>query len=586
MGRPHLTALVLLLTTLGCQGRTSPSAEPLSPAEPSKVEAEPSPAHGWLRHLQAPTQRAQAAKHLTELLDGWNSAAGVPPSAELRGQVIDALTKVYVERRRELDTASRVDLIRVLAESKDERAVPAFVAALEEFANNQPTRPEEADLLWAVRAYRALPSEQLAPGLMNAFEKFHAHTLLGGHVYRELGEALRVAPRPEWAPALLRMLEAEMLDPRDASTREEARSMVDGFRDQTFWQITVIELLGELERQDAVEALFKVLLTPSKAAAGRTAVVALGRIGKPSLVRAIAILDGTDPLLAHHAAELRKRAGVKPYVERPEPLPPFQAAASVIGYLGLPEGAAPLMAAVQRATTPADKAAAAAELCKLSGAPGAQAVFRKAFEEVPATARVGTKSALTRMAESAAPFYDSSLVPWLLERATRTRGTPEELAPVREALLVAAAKLSGPQQWPRVEGAARQLQLEEVVSGYAAPLHGCGEDTSCYLEILPKVARSEDDRPAAFKTLYMLGTLGDSRIRDAIIALLDDIEDPAARFVAAQTIDHLTPDGALHVRTAIQDVVARNMQLGDRKKQDGDRPLRELAARLAIRSGR
>lgn len=109
--------------------------------------------------------------------------------------------------------------------------------------------------------------------------------------------------------------------------------------------------------------------------------------------------------------------------------------------------------------------------------------------------------------------------------------------------------------WAQVTQTARRYDLQQIVEGYRAILERCATSTACYLDALPGVAKREEDRPTAFKALYMLGALGDARVRDGIVAHLDEFEDPVARFVAAQTIDRLTPQGDAHVVTALQAII-------------------------------
>jgi hypothetical protein len=45
------------------------------------------------------------------------------------------------------------------------------------------------------------------------------------------------------------------------------------------------------------------------------------------------------------------------------------------------------------------------------------------------------------------------------------------------------------------------------------------------------------------KAAYTIGVLGDAAARDKLIERLGAVQNPAVRFVAAQTIDHLTPQG-------------------------------------------
>ena len=63
------------------------------------------------------------------------------------------------------------------------------------------------------------------------------------------------------------------------------RKNINVLKDEFYWQITCVEILGRLESVKAIEPLIKVLLSPIKADAQATAIYALIKIGKPAMSR-------------------------------------------------------------------------------------------------------------------------------------------------------------------------------------------------------------------------------------------------------------------------------------------------------------
>src|SRR5690606_7345943 len=187
-------------------------------------------------------------------------------------------------------------------------------------------------------------------------------------------------------------------------TKEQAQDMIDPFRDEQFWQITAAQVLGELRETEAVEPLLRMLLDPAKGSVATTALLALVKIGKPSVDRAVKILDGSDTkLIDFHKEALKKATDAK---EAPSGNPALSIAAAVIGMAGRQEGIAPLIKVLESDASDADKAIVARELAKIPATEQSKAAFKKAFESIPLDASVQGTPALVILAEAAAQFYD------------------------------------------------------------------------------------------------------------------------------------------------------------------------------------
>src|SRR5690606_36129662 len=113
-----------------------------------------------------PQWRPRAVKRLTQFLDDALTRAENniedPKVKELEDKLVGPLTQVYVESYGDLDTKSRVTLIKLLADFRDERSIPALKKAFEEFAKRPRETKDEQDIKWAIRAYGAMKSKELA----------------------------------------------------------------------------------------------------------------------------------------------------------------------------------------------------------------------------------------------------------------------------------------------------------------------------------------------------------------------------------------------------------------------------------------
>ncbi|OQX68739.1 MAG: hypothetical protein B6A08_08640 [Sorangiineae bacterium NIC37A_2] len=539
----------------------------------------------WLDKMDDPQWRPRAVKRLTQFLDDALTKANGNKEEQvvkdLEDKLVGPLTEAYVTNYADLDTATRVGLIRLLADFRDPRTIPALKKAFDEFANRPRKTKDEADIKWAVRAYGDMKSKELAPSVLAAFEKLEAHTMLGGITYRDYSEAMVAAPDPGWSSSLIALLDQEMKDPQAAKTKEQARDLVDPFRSQQFWQVTAAQVLGELRDPAAVEPLIKVILTPAKSSIATTALLALVKIGKPSVDRAIKMLDEKDPLVSYHKKELVKAQDLK---EEPKGNPALSIAASIIGLTSRSEGLAPLMSILEGKADNTDKVLVARELAKIPATPASKEAFKKAFESIPLDTAVQGTPGLVLLAEAAAQFYDPSMIPWMLEMAEKTKGGGEEKTALQQALTMSALKLAPAKYWAEVSAAAKKYKMDDLVKGAEAVVKECGDKVACYLEAVEKsVYQEEKNQLGAIKAAYMIGVLGNAESRDELIKHLDGIDNAAVRFVAAQTIDYLTPKGDQAVQDALNAIIDKNAKSPDTHKAAGDSGLRQVSYRLLAR---
>lgn len=540
----------------------------------------------WLDKLDDAKWRPRAVKRLTQFLDDALTRANGnmqdPQVKALEDKLVEPLTKVYVESYDELDTKTRVNLIKLLADFRDPRAIPAMKKAFEQFAKRPRKTKDEDDIKWAVRAYGDMGADELQPGVLAAFEALQAHTQLGGITYKDYSKAMVDQPSEAWKATLIAKLEEPIKHPSSGKTKAQQRDLVDPYRDQQFWQVTAAQVLGELKAEDAVEPLMKVLLDPSKGDLATTALLALVKIGKPAVDRAVKMLDGEGPLVDYHKKKIKEATDAK---ELPEGNPALPIAAAVIGMSGRKDGIQPLIDILKKeGVDDADKAIVARELTKLPITDQSKTAFKEAFESIPLSASVQGNPALAVLAEAAANFYDPSMVDWLLDRASNTTGGGEEKKALQSALVATAIKLAKPDQWDNVAKAAKSYDAEDLAKAAEPVVKECGAKVDCYLNAIEKSEyQAEKNQLAGIKAGYMIGSLGDEGARDALVKRLGSLENAAVHYAALKAIDHLTPSGAPKVVEELEAIIEKNEKSADRQKLAANAPLKEVAYRISAR---
>ncbi len=536
----------------------------------------------WIDKLDDPKWRPNAVKRLTQFFEDAVTKANNDPNAPevkaLLDKIVDPLIKTYVEHYSDLDTKTRVSLIKLLSDIRDPRTEPALKKAFEEFAKRPRTTKDEADIKWAVRAAGDMKLPGLSGPVLAAYEKLEAHTMLGGIVYKDYNAAMTAIADKSWTSALIAKLGAEIDPPKTKKDRDK----IDPYRDQLFWQTTAAEVLGEIKAPEAVEPLMKVLLDPNKADVATTALLALVKIGKPSVERAAKLLNNDDdPLATYYKAKVQKATDAKEPTKDPIQI---EIAAAILGTAGRADAVDPMLKALGSNIKDEYKAHIAKELPKLPATPKSIAAFKQAMEGMSMDVSLGGSPALAVLAESAGQFYDPGLVDWLLERAEVTKGNGEDKKIFQGAALLTALKLAKPKQMKTVKSAINRMGTKVEKDMYAAAekvVEACNENAACYLKEIEKSEnQTKDNQFAGIKAGYMIGVFGDEKVRDELIEGLDAIENAAVRFVAAQTIDQLTPKGSADVAKKLDEIIEKNKKSADRDKMLGDAPLKQVMYRV------
>jgi HEAT repeat protein len=543
----------------------------------------------WAEKLEDAQWRPRAVKRLEQFFEDAVTRANKDVKDKdvqaLLDKIAEPLTKTYVDGYDQMDTKTRVSLIKLLASMRDKRTEPALKKAFDEFAKRPKSTKDEQDIKWAAIAAADLKSPALAQPMLDAFQKMKASTMLGGIAYRDVNEAMVAVADKSWMGPMKSMLDAEMVPPRDPA---KDKDKIDPYRDQSFWQVTAAEVLGKIGDASAVEPLLKVMLDPSKADVQTTALLALVKIGKPAVDETVKLLRGQNDNLATFAARrMTEATGAK---DAAKDKPHVRTAALILGTIGRPEAVPPMVEVLKATQEDLNKAVIARELTKLPPSPESKQAFKDAFATISVETVIPPgANALQMLAEAAGQFYDPEMIDWLLERAENTKGGGEDLKSLQGVITVTALKLAKPDQLARVKGAVDKYGTQIEKDLYAqteAMTKACGDRVSCYLAAIEKSENQEQKTQfAGIKAGYMIGILGNEQTLPELIERLGSIDNASVRFVAAQTIDQLSPKGSKDSADKLRRIIEKNAKSPDRDKAMADAPLKQVMYRLEARAG-
>jgi hypothetical protein len=154
--------------------------------------------------------------------------------------------------------------------------------------------------------------------------------------------------------------------------------------------------------------------------------------------------------------------------------------------------------------------------------------------------------------------------------------------------LLTSIKLMKPDQVGLVGGGVQKWgsQLEKDAFNQGSDLlKRCGDRAACYLTEIEKSDNQQKAKQSVgIKAGYMVGIYGNDQVRSQLIDKLDHIENAAVRFVAAQTIDFLSPKGSADAATALDKIIDKNAKTADKDKIAGDFPLKQVMFRVRARA--
>ena len=541
----------------------------------------------YTKRLDDPALRPQSVKRLVQFFEDAMTRAdknrGDPKVKELLDQIVPPLTKTYLEGTT-IDDRTKGEIIKLLADTRDERAKPAWIKALKDYKPNV-NEPEIRASAKAI-AETGVTDQDAMDALIEVFVNFKAGSKKGALIYVDFKTALVKISHASWKPRLLERLNRPMekISQKDRGKEDK----ITDYRNEQFWQVTAAEILGNIKAADAIKPLFKTVIDPNKADIAATAIVAMVKMGKDSMNTLI------DALLAKDK-EIEDFAKSKIKNEKEATITPVRSAALVIGTIGRGDGVKPLLTALEKAEERdyITRAIIARELSKLPATPESLEAFVKVYNDMPPSAVIPPgHTAVTVLSESMAQFYDPSVIEVLIKRGNEFKGEAEDRDIIRDSAMSTMIKLMRKDQVDLVEKTINewapkkdQAKLEKKALEKAkAVLKACGEKLECYLAKLEEAAVQEkDEQFQGIKSAYMLGILGNDKTRMEIVNRFPKIKNAAIKFTSGQALDHLAPKGDKESAEAIDKQLQVNVEKGDRNLIAGDAPLRQIKFRLLAR---
>ena len=550
-----------------------------------------------VKKLSDPATSPQAITRLIQFFEDAmtrdNKDRNGPTVKPLLDKIVEPLSQTCVNG--DLDERTRSKLIKFLSDARDPRAEACLVKVLKDY---KPESTEE-DVRWAVRAVGATKLKSAAPTLVEVFTKMKASKPKASQVFRDVSDAMVGLAEADpaigkaWESQLIGLLNRPINDPKDMAT----------LKDELVWQITAAQVLGIIKSEAAVVPLLKVVLTPLKADAASTAILALVKIGKPAIAPTVALLRGENKdLVEYSKVETLKAqgAGDKPSAEAQKAAANayVNTAALVLATIGRQESVEPMLTTIEKAED-IPRAIIARELSKLPKSPDTKKAFQTAYEKTPVTLSIppgqGAREALL---EASSMFFDGAFAPWIVKTALEAKGEEGDLAPVREMSLLTAAKLMTADQVAEVDklfnlkvtgsdGKPSTLGkgLEKEYKIAKDLVTACTDKVDCYLAKLAEPASHEKETQfQGIKSVYMVGVYGDPAVRQKLLELMPKLKNGAVRFVAVSLIDHFSPTGDPAMAAKLQAIVDEAEQKKDQQMMSANAPFKTVIYRMAARS--
>jgi HEAT repeat protein len=539
----------------------------------------------WVEKLEDKAWRPRAIKRLEQFFEDAATKANknmdAPEVKALVDKIAVPLTQTYVNNYSDFDENVRVSLIKLISALRDPRTEPALTKALDEFGKRG---LGGEDIKWAARAAADMKLESVADEVLASFFKLRADSKEGAGAYRDFNEAMMRLASKGWTPRLVEALAPPMELPAQG---EQNKEKVSEFRNQQFWQTTAAQILGEIGDASAVEPLIRVTLDPAKANLHATAILALVKIGKPSVERASKLIANQDQGLAEFAAQRLRQTGNAPAAAQESPH--VRMAAVILGTVGHAAGAAPMIEALKREKSEDTRAVLLRELAKLPTTPEIEKAFQDGYATLSDDAVIPPgQNAQQALAESAATFFDPAIVNWLLEQASSAKGDEETKKGTQAAITVSTIKLATAAELDAVKGAVKSYgtQLErDVLAQAEGLLNSCKNKVECYLAAVDKDENQDKKNQfIGIKAAYMVGILGKEATRDELVKRMGNISNPAVRYTAGVVIDHLSPKGSAAAADELQKLVDANVKSADSEKIAGDAPIKQVIYRLRSRA--
>jgi len=525
----------------------------------------------WVKRLDDPAQRAGAIKRLTQFFeDDMTKANKNRDDATVKSlldDIVDPMSKQYVAGN--LDEKTRKDLIKFLADTRDPRTGPALAKALNEYEAGK----NEEDVKYAAKAVQGLAEakkltdQNVKDALWNCFDKFQVSKTKMFELVKALHDAVVAVSDPSYGAKAVGKLNAAV-DPKN----------VDSVRDQLqFWQITAVQVVGELRFTPAVKPLVTILLTPTKKDLRATTSNALLKMAKDAEPVLIGALSGTDK----DFATLEALDTNKEYVA---------VIGDTLSTISRPAGRDAVLAALAAADSDTNRTVLAAFLTKFPSDPRLVPAFLATYKKLALNTSIDMLNGANAhgyLAQVSANFYDPTLTDWLVKEINGAKG--DEADAMQLLALEAAIKLMQPAQKANVQAAVNKegtAREKDMFQRAAAVLDKCATDATCYVASLDQTIPSSPPTATmgAAKAAWMAAIYGSPATKTALAAKVDKVRNASARFDLVTALDHLAPNGDTTVASQLDTIVQADAASGNKDLLMADDVVAKVAARLRARA--
>ncbi|MBI4955181.1 MAG: hypothetical protein HY908_24370 [Myxococcales bacterium] len=530
--------------------------------------------------LTKPGKRNAAVERLLQMFNDHMSQAE-NRDAPLEDAKVKALLDKIVEPLAtvaaggELEEVLQAKLLNMLADSRHEKAADALVKAMDAYKADQ-GRPGEIDSAMnnVVRAVGSMKLKAASGALLKLFLALPASSKKAQNktFYQTVDGALIDLLDPAWEDQLIKALDK----PFDNSLTDMTAAS-----NEQFWQATSAKLLGYLKSKKAVPSLIKAVISPYKAkwGIGTTALIALIRVGKPSMEAALKVLTSDDKDIVDFSkkvnleaikatAEAAKRSGppttgvdwtglLKVDDKEKDKMAAtahIASAAIILASLGRAEATPTLIAAIKAAGDDAVlKAQIANELAKLPKSAESEAAWKEVYAKTPAKTKFYTEdSARLIMLNQARLFYDPDIAAFAVQDALELKeDDARTLTSIQSAALLLALKLVGEGQLDMLDklaalrikpsGADAQKGFDARAKMVKEITDGCKEmDNACIAKIL-ETYRAKSDIGLAKSVLP--GGTSPCEARECFKDAFDEVKKYAKPAMARLVYQKCAPKG-------------------------------------------
>ncbi len=527
----------------------------------------------WVKRLDEPAQRGPAVQRLLrffgDTLSNAKNDREDPKVKALLNDIAEPLTKQYTGGTI-ADEKTRKELIKLLADMNDPRTSPALAKA---FRDYEPKKNEE-DVKFAAQATKnlakdgKLTDQGLIDALWDCFAKFRASQTNSINLVTDLHDAVLAVKHTSYGPKAVEKL-AGPVDPKNP----------ESVRDQVmFWQMTAVQVIGELKFGAAAKALVTTLLTPTKGdlrATVRTALLKMPKEAEPVL---LAALKGTDADLAKLAGEFPEKAHVAVLSES-------------IAYISRNAGRDATIEALGAADTDQNRTILAMNLVHFPADQKSEDAYLAAYAKIAPTAGIalmGGGNGRGILLQASSLFYDAKLLDWVIKEKNAAKGDAAiEISP---GAIDAMIKLMKADQVKSVGIVVGQLvgpaTEKDKFNAASKVVDKCKEDAGCYVKVLDEPIPSAplSAKAGAIKACWMAAMLGNDGTRKELLGKVDRIKDGDVRLALVEAIDHLAPKGDAAAADALEKIVEADKPSGNKLLLQADDALVKVALKLRSRA--